>query len=273
MNKVLLDLGIIQIKWYSFFMLTAMLIASFLIYKESKKKELQEDTLVDLIFYTIIYGILGARLYYVLFNLKYYLSNPLEIIQIWNGGLAIHGSIIAGLIFIIYYTKKKKLKLPLLTDMIVPGLIIGQAIGRWGNFFNQEAFGRIIKLSSLKEMHLPTFIIDEMYINGFYREPTFLYESIMSIIGFIILILLRKNKKIKTGQLTSIYLMWYGIVRVIIESMRTDALMLGPIRIAQVVSVLFILSGVIIFIKSRKNELYIEDKFKIDRGKTKCTKK
>ena len=114
---------------------------------------------------------------------------------------------------IIYYSKKQKLKLPLLTDIIVPGLIIGQAIGRWGNFFNQEAFGRIVKLSTLENMYLPKFIIEGMHINGFYREPTFLYESVMSLIGFIVLMIVRKNKKIKTGQLTSIYLVWYGIDR------------------------------------------------------------
>ena len=147
-------------------------------------------------FYALIFGILGARTYYVLFNLDYYLSNPLEIIQIWKGGLAIHGGILAGLMVIIYYSKKQKLKLPLLTDIIVPGLIIGQAIGRWGNFFNQEAFGRIVKLSTLENMYLPKFIIEGMHINGFYREPTFLYESVMSLIGFIVLMIVRKNKKI-----------------------------------------------------------------------------
>ena len=189
MNKVMIDLGIVQINWYSFFIFLAMATAAFLVFKESKKKNLNQDTLVDIMFYALIFGILGARTYYVLFNLDYYLSNPLEIIQIWKGGLAIHGGILAGLMVIIYYSKKQKLKLPLLTDIIVPGLIIGQAIGRWGNFFNQEAFGRIVKLSTLENMYLPKFIIEGMHINGFYREPTFLYESVMSLIGFIVLAL------------------------------------------------------------------------------------
>ena len=273
MNKVLLDLGIIQINWYSFFIFIAMTVASFLVFKESKKKELKEDTLIDIIFYVLIFGILGARLYYVLFNLSYYLSNPIEIIQIWHGGLAIHGGILAGLIVILIYSKKKNLKLPLLTDIIVPGLIIGQAIGRWGNFFNQEAFGRIVKLSTLENMHLPQFIIDGMYINGFYREPTFLYESLMSIIGFIILIIIRKSKKIKTGQLTSIYLTWYGIVRLIIEGMRSDSLMIGPLKIAQIVSIVFIVIGIIIFIKNRNSQVYIDDKININTRRKLCTKK
>ena len=273
MNKVLLDLGIIQINWYSFFIFLAMATAAFLVFKESKKKDLDQDTLVDIMFYVLIFGILGARIYYVLFNLSYYLSNPLEIIQIWQGGLAIHGGIIAGLIFVILYSKKKKLKLPLLTDIIVPGLIIGQAIGRWGNFFNQEAFGRIVKLSTLENMHLPKFIIEGMHINGFYREPTFLYESVMSLIGFIVLMILRKNKKIKTGQLTSIYLVWYGIIRLIIEGMRSDSLMLGPLRIAQIVSIVFIISGIILFVKSKNNQLYIDDKINIYTRRKLCTKK
>lgn len=273
MNKVLLDLGIIKINWYSFFIFVAMLTASFLMFKESKKKELDQDTLIDIIFYGLLFGILGARLYYVLFNLNFYLSNPLEIIQIWHGGLAIHGGIIAGIIVVLIYSKKKKLKLPLLTDIIVPGLIIGQAIGRWGNFFNQEAFGRIVKLSTLEKMHLPKFIIDGMHINGFYREPTFLYESIMSLIGFIILILVRKNKKLKTGQLTSMYLIWYGIVRLIIEGMRSDSLMIGPLKIAQIVSIIFIVIGIIMFIKNRNNQLYIDDKINISTRRKLCTKK
>lgn len=273
MNKVLLDLGIIQINWYSFFIFFAMLIAALLIKYEAKKKELAEETLIDMIFYGIIFGILGARIYYVIFNLSYYLENPLEIIQIWKGGLAIHGGIIAGLLFITIYSKKKNLKLSLLTDIIAPGLIIAQAIGRWGNFFNQEAYGQIIKLSTLEKLHLPQFIIDGMYINGFYRQPTFLYESVMSIIGFIILMIIRRNSKIKTGQITSIYLIWYGIVRLVIESMRSDSLMLGPLKIAQVVSIIFIAIGMIIIIKSTKNEIYINDNVNINTRRKLCTKK
>ena len=273
MNKVLLDLGFIEIRWYSFFILMAMLTASFIIWKEAKKKNLEEETFIDLVFYGLIVGILGARLYYVLFNLKYYLNNPLEILQMWNGGLAIHGGIIAGLIVIIFYTKKKKINLKLLLDMLVPGLIIGQAVGRWGNFFNQEAFGRIVKLSTLENMHIPKFIIDGMYINGEYREPTFFYESLLCLIGFIILILVRKTKKNKTSQLSAIYLIWYGIIRLIIESLRSDSLMLGPIKVAQLVSILFIVVGVILLIRSKNNQNYIDDNIYESSRRKLCTKK
>ena len=273
MNKVLLDLGFIEIRWYSFFILLAILVASFIIRKEAKKKNMDEEKLIDLIFYGLIFGILGARTYYVLFNLDYYLNNLLEIFQIWNGGLAIHGGIIAGLVFIWYYSKKHKINIKMFLDILVPGLIIAQAIGRWGNFFNQEAFGRVVELSTLKKMLLPNFIIEGMYINGSYREPTFFYESILCLVGFAILMIFRKSKKNKTGQLSAIYLIWYGIIRLIIEGMRSDSLMLGPIKIAQLVSLLFIVIGIIILIKSKNNKKYIDDNIILDSRRKLCTKK
>ena len=264
MNKIFLDLGIVQIKWYSLFIFIAMLVASILIYREARRKKIDDDTLFNMLFYGIIIGILGARFYYVLFNLNYYLKYPLEILMIWNGGLAIHGGLLAGLLFMAYYSKKHKINILGILDILVVGVIIAQSIGRWGNFFNQEAYGGIISLSTLKSMHLPQFIIDGMYIDGAYRTPTFLYESFSSLLCFIVLILLRKTKKIYTGQLTGIYLSWYGIERFFIEGLRTDSLMLGNIRIAQLVSLLFLLSGIILIIYSyKKNKKYIDDKIMI----------
>ena len=260
MDRVLFDFGIFQIKWYSFFILLAIIIGGILFYKESSKKGLSNDDIVDIIFYGVLIGIVGARIYYVLFNLDYYLKSPLEILMVWNGGLAIHGGLIATLLFLIFYSKKKNINILLLLDIIVVSVIIAQAIGRWGNFFNGEAFGRVISLSKLENMHLPKFIINGMYINGSYREPTFLYESILNIIGFIILLVVRKLKNIKTGALTSIYLIWYGLVRIIIEIFRSDSLMLGPIKIAQLVSLIFIISGIILLFKIKKNKNYQEDK-------------
>ena len=261
MDRVLFDFGFFQIKWYSFFIFMGVLTASFLIIKEAKKKNINTDNIIDILFYGIIIGILGARIYYVLFNLDYYLSNPIEIIEIWNGGLAIHGGVIATLIFLIIYTRKKKMNLLLLLDILVVGLIIAQAIGRWGNFFNGEAYGRIVSLSFLKSLHLPKFIIDGMYIGGEYREPTFLYESVFSILGFIILLIVRRLKNTKTGQICGIYFIWYGIERFIIESFRSDSLMLGPLKIAQIVSILSIILGIYLFTKNIKNskKLYKED--------------
>ncbi|HIT23013.1 MAG TPA: prolipoprotein diacylglyceryl transferase [Candidatus Faecimonas intestinavium] len=259
MEKVALDLGPIQIYWYSIFIFIGMLVACFLIYKEAKKRGIEEDFLVNLTFNTIIIGIIGARLYYVLFNFSYYLDNPVEIFQIWNGGLAIHGGIIAGLLFIIYYCKKHEVNLWKILDIIVVGLIIAQAIGRWGNFFNSEAYGPITTAAHLKSLGIPQFIIDGMYILGEYRQPTFFYESVWCLFGFLAMLIIRQYKYLKIGQLTSFYLIWYGIIRFIIEAMRTDSLMLGPLKMAQLVSLVFIVSGIIIFIKSTKTnqkELY-----------------
>lgn len=261
MNDVMLNLGIFQIKWYSFFIFLAMLTACLIIFKESKKKNVPDNYLTNLIFYGLIIGILGARLYYVIFNLDYYLNNPSQIFAIWNGGLAIHGGLISAVIFLMIYSRKNKINILQMLDIIVVGVIIAQAIGRWGNFFNQEAYGNIISLQALKNMHLPKFIIDGMYISGSYREPTFLYESICSLIGFILLLILRATKKLKTGQLTAIYLIWYGIVRFGIETLRSDSLMLGQIKVAQLVSLLFVISGIALFIYSYiKKKKYCLDK-------------
>jgi len=244
MNPIMLDLGVIQIKWYSFFILIAMITGGLLFFLEAKKKGLKNEDIENIIFYGLLIGILGARIYYVLFNLDYYFSNPLETIMIWKGGLAIHGGIIGGLITMIIYSRKKNINLLMLLDIIVVGLILAQAIGRWGNFFNSEAYGRITSLEALKNLHIPMFIIKGMLIDGSYREPTFLYESIFCFIGFLSLILLQKKyKQLKVGQLTGFYLVWYGVVRLLIESLRSDSLMIGPIKIAQVISIIFILVG------------------------------
>lgn len=261
MSSNILELGFIQIKWYSFFILVAIISAYIIIIKEAKKKKIPEEFISNLFFYGIIIGIIGARLYYVLFNLSYYLKYPEEIIMIWNGGLAIHGGIIATLVFLLIYSKKKNMNPLLLTDIIAVALLLAQSIGRWGNFFNGEAYGRVVSLSFLKKLHLPNFIIKGMYIDGMYREPTFLYESILSCIGFLVIILIRKKKKIKTGTLTGLYLLWYGVERLIIESFRSDSLMLGSIKMAQIVSAIAILIGLyFILIKSKKNNYYYEEK-------------
>lgn len=258
MDRVALDLGIIKIYWYSIFIFLGILSACLVIYREAKKRNIDEDFLINIIFYSLILGIIGARVYYVLFNLDYYLMRPIEIIQVWNGGLAIHGGILTALIFILFYCKKHNIHPLKILDIIVVGLIIGQSIGRWGNFFNSEAYGGITTLESLQRIGLPHFIIDGMYIMGEYRQPTFLYESILCLIGFIFLLLLRKNKNLRNGQLTGFYLIWYGTIRLIIETFRTDSLMLGPLKMAQLVSILFIIVGTYLmfyhFIKSTPKE-------------------
>lgn len=253
MDKVALDLGPIQIYWYSIFIFIGMLVACFVIYKEAKKRGIDDDFLVNLTFDTIIIGIIGARLYYIIFNLPYYLQNPIEMLEIWNGGLAIHGGIIAGVLFVIYYCKKHKVNILKILDIVVVGLIIAQAIGRWGNFFNSEAYGPITTASHLGSLGIPEFIINGMYILGEYRQPTFFYESVWCIFGFLAMLIIRHYKYLKVGQLTSFYLVWYGIIRFFIEGMRTDSLMLGPLKMAQLVSIVFVILGIVLYLKSKKD--------------------
>lgn len=258
MNQNIITFGNIEIRWYSVLLLLAFIIGIILIEKQGKKQNINLKELSDLCFYLIVFCIIGARIYYVLFNLDYYSQNILSIFKIWEGGLAIHGGIISGIIFLIFYTKKKNIQLLKLTDIIVPSLILGQAIGRWGNFFNQEAYGAVTTYNNLKNLHIPNFIIKGMYINHKYWQPTFLYESIGCLLGFIILLVIRKYFKPKQGYLTSIYCIIYGIIRFLIESLRQDSLMLLNLKMAQIISILMIIIGIIIIIyinmKGNKND-------------------
>jgi phosphatidylglycerol:prolipoprotein diacylglycerol transferase len=220
---------------------------------EAKKNNISKDIISDLFFYAVIIGLIGARIYYVLFNFNYYINNISSIFKVWEGGLAIHGGLIAGLVFLYFYTKKKNLNLIKILDMAVVSVILGQAIGRWGNFMNGEAFGPITSLESLTRFHLPNFIIKGMYIDGNYHVPTFLLESLWCFIGFCIMFLLRKYKNIKPGFLTGFYLIWYGIERFLVETLRTDSLMLFNIKVAQLVSIVMILFGIIILYRIKKS--------------------
>lgn len=248
MSSNLISIGDFQIKWYSVLILSAFLLGIFLIEKEAKKNKIDKLIISNLCFYLIIVCILGARIYYCIFNLDYYLNNPIDIIKIWEGGLAIHGGIISGIIFTILYCKKNNLNLLKTFDIFVPALIIGQTIGRWGNFFNKEAYGSITTYDTLSKIHIPKFIINGMYIDHHYYHPTFFYESLGCLLGFIILIIYKYKIKKINGELTSIYLIIYGILRFFIESLRQDSLMIGNLKIAQLVSIIMIISGITLFI-------------------------
>jgi phosphatidylglycerol:prolipoprotein diacylglycerol transferase len=257
MNRVALDLGFVQIYWYSIMILIGLFVALLVIYREVKKQNINIDFFTNLAFYSIIIGIIGARLYYVLFNIDYYSNNVLEIFEIWNGGLAIHGGIIAGGLFALVYCLKHKVDFYRVFDICVVGLIIAQAIGRWGNFFNQEAYGMLSTREALLGLNIPEFVIKGMYINGNYYHPTFLYESIWNIAGFVALLLIRwLYKNLKTGQLTGFYLIWYSLGRIFIEGMRTDSLMLGNIKVAQLVSIILIIIGILLVIFKGQNKEY-----------------
>ncbi len=256
MSPIFLDLGIIKIYWYSVMIFIALLIGGILALKEAKRWKIPEDLMINYFFFLIPITLIGARVYYVLFNLDYYSTNWISIFRVWEGGLAIHGGIIAGILWTIFYTKKYKVNFFRMTDIIAVSLILGQAIGRWGNFFNHEAYGSIVSLDFLNKLHLPNFIIDNMYIEGAYHHPTFLYESIWCLLGFVLLLIVRKYKYTKIGQVTAIYFIWYGFGRFFIEGLRTDSLMLGGMKMAQLISLVMILIGISMLIIFQKKSVF-----------------
>lgn len=252
MSPILIDIGFIQIRWYSVLILLAFIIGYILVINRCKKTGIETSFISDLCFNLIIFCILGARIYYCLFNLDYYSKNILDIFKIWEGGLAIHGGIIAGILTIYFCCRKKEISLFKILDIFAPALVLGQAIGRWGNFFNMEAYGPETTLFNLQKLGIPNFIIDGMYIEGAYHHPTFLYESIGCLLIFIIIMLIRNIKSIKIGQVTAIYFICYGMIRFFIESLRQDSLMLFNLKVAQIISIIMIIIGIIIFIKPYK---------------------
>lgn len=256
MNRASIKIGNFNIYLYSICILIGVISALFLINKELEKEEIDKDKFFDMSFYTIIFGILGARIYYVLFNLNYYFKSTIEIFEIWNGGLAIHGGIIFGLLTVIYYTKKHNMNTIKVLDIIVPSLILAQAVGRWGNFFNKEAYGPITTYLNLKNHFIPEFVINGMKIKGVYYTPTFYYESIWNLTGFAILMLSRKKKDIKLGFQTGLYLTFYSLGRFFIEYLRTDSLMIGNIKVAMLVSIILFITGIVIINKSKQNKNY-----------------
>lgn len=258
MNRVAFNIFGFNVYYYSLCILLGVIVAYILITREGKKQGLQKEFISDLIFYTLIIGILGARVYYCVFNLDYYLANPSEILKIYNGGLAIHGGVIAGLIFVYFYTKKKNVSFIKILDIVAPAVIIAQSFGRWGNFFNQEAHGGITTYQNLKNMHIPEFIINGIHIEGKYYYPTFFFESIWCLIGFIILMIARKNKNLRKGFQIGFYFIWYGIGRFFIEAFRTDSLMFFGLKIAQIVSLIGIIIGIIIIVTNRNKKYYNE---------------
>lgn len=258
MNKILVSIGPLQIYWYSFLILVAVIVGFFVAIRYARRLNISVNLLVDMMIYTIPVAIIGARVYYVIFNFEAYQDDLLGIFRIWEGGLAIYGAIIAGVIYVFSYCKKNALPFISVLDILSLSLLLGQAIGRWGNFFNQEAYGTECTREFLMNMHLPNFIIEGMHINGVYYQPTFLYESIWCLVGVIILHFIRKRSTGKVGRQISFYLIWYGFGRMIIESLRMDSLYIGNFRVSQVVSILLVFIGIvgnmIVYIKSRDKE-------------------
>ncbi|MGY3714778.1 prolipoprotein diacylglyceryl transferase [Sutcliffiella cohnii] len=268
LNRVAISIGPIQLYWYGVLIMTGAIIGLWVAVRESERRNLPKDTFVDLVVWGLPISVLVARLYYVTFQWNYYSTHPKEILAVWEGGLAMHGVLIGAVLTIIVFAKVRNLSFWKLTDILAPSLILAQAIGRWGNFMNQEAHGGPVTRGFLESLHLPDFIINQMYINGTYYHPTFLYESVWNFIGFLLLMSLRKVN-LRRGELFLTYLIYYSVGRFFIEGMRTDSLMLGEyIRMAQVMSiVLILLSLAVIWFRRKKgyaNMRYLDNGVKVD---------
>ncbi|HEJ7082084.1 TPA: prolipoprotein diacylglyceryl transferase [Staphylococcus aureus] len=249
-DPVAFNLGPLSVRWYGIIIAVGILLGYFVAQRALVKAGLHKDTLVDIIFYSALFGFIAARIYFVIFQWPYYVENPSEIIKIWHGGIAIHGGLIGGFIAGVIVCKVKNLNPFQIGDIVAPSIILAQGIGRWGNFMNHEAHGGPVSRAFLEQLHLPNFIIENMYINGQYYHPTFLYESIWDVAGFIILVNIRKH--LKLGETFFLYLTWYSIGRFFIEGLRTDSLMLtSNIRVAQLVSILLILISISLIVYRR----------------------
>ena len=212
----------------------------YLTLKESKRRGIDPEFFLDFFIFGIPAAILCSRIYYVIFRWELYQKRPLKIFAFREGGLAIHGAIIGGLAVLIYLVKRRKVNLGTAADILAPPLVLGQAIGRWGNFINQEAHGGIVSEEFINIF--PGFIKNQMFIHGHYYNPAFLYESIWDLLVFFFLMWLRR-RNVKNGDIFLSYIIGYSLGRFFIEAIRTDSLMLGPIRVAQLISIIFILSG------------------------------
>lgn len=247
-GPIIFEIGPFIIRWYGLLIASAILIGVTLSQYLAQRRGINPDLLGDLVIWLVLGAIPGARIYYVLFEWQQYAQRPEDIIAIWKGGIAIHGAIIGGTIATLIFSRINKISVWQLLDLVAPSLILGQAIGRWGNFFNSEAFGKPTDLPW--KLYIPLNNRPSGYLNYEYFHPTFLYESFWNLGVFAIIIGLffwglRNKDRLKTGTLAFVYLISYSVGRFWIEGLRTDSLMLGFLRIAQVVSLSAIAIGIL----------------------------
>lgn len=253
-----------EIAWYGVIICIGIILAITYAIFRSKREKIKADDIIDLSFFLVMFGILGARLYYVIFEFDRYLVTSygfftnvketfLNAIAIWEGGLAIYGAIIAGFFTIVIFCKVKKIKLTKLLDVASPAVMIGQVIGRWGNFVNVEAYGSETTLPWRMGIHHTDLFIqmageDISTWTVEYVHPTFLYESLWNLVGFIIANVLYRKKKFD-GEIFCFYIAWYGFGRMLIEGLRTDSLMIGgTVRVSQLVGLLTFIAGTVLMI-------------------------
>lgn len=248
-DKVFLSILGLDIRWYAVLILCGALLAFCF-----SKKDLDEckninknDFISDLFLYVLWFGICGARLWYCLFSdIGYYLANPINILKVYDGGLAIHGGVVAGVIVAYIYCKRKNVSFLRVADCVLPNVLVAQAIGRWGNYVNQECHG--LEVSESFYDGILFFLKEKMCIGGHYYEPMFFYESVGCIIGFLLIRFILKKTANKRGDLAYGYFLWYGFIRFFIEGRRTDSLYLGPIKMAQLTSIALMVIGILGFL-------------------------
>ena len=236
-GPIAVEIGPLTIRWYGILMAFAMGLGLLLAYREARRRDVDPDELLKTAELALVGGLIGARLYYVAFSWEYYSHFPQKIIAVWEGGPAIHGGILGGLLLGGAYTWRKRLPLALYLDIVAPSLALGQAIGRWGNYFNEEAFGRPADLPwklFISPPHRPL-----PYLREEFFHPTFLYESLwdLGVYGLLVLVFRRRLER-AAGALFLVYVGLYSAGRFWVEGLRTDSLMLGPLRVAQLVSLL-----------------------------------
>lgn len=254
LNPIAVHLGTIQIHWYGVIIACGVILALIVAVREGRRQEIPEDDFYDYLLWALPIAIICARIYYVTFQWPYYSQHPDEIIAIWDGGIAIYGAIIGGFVVMYFFCRTHQISLWTMLDVVSPAVIMAQGIGRWGNFMNQEAFGKITTKAALQAQHLPQWIIHQMYIQGAYRVPTFFYESMWDLIGFCLLVVLRRQSHLfKHGEVFLSYVMWYAAGRFVIEGMRTDSLMLGSIRISQLLSAILFGGAIIVLVWRRRH--------------------
>jgi len=253
LDRVFLEIGPLTIYWYGVIIVTGAGLGLWLAVKEADRLGIKKDLLLDFLLYAIPIAILSARIYYVLFEWSHFADQPFwKVFAIWEGGIAIHGAIIGGVLTAIVYSRVRKISFWQLADIVAPSLILGQAIGRWGNFMNQEAYGGPLLNESFLYELLPDFIINQMTIDGITYHPTFLYESLWNILILITLLILRRNNPLR-GKVFLTYAIGYSIGRFFIEGMRMDSLyVFADFRTAQLVSIIGIIVAVILIIYRRK---------------------
>lgn len=279
-DRVFIELGPFTIYWYGVIIAGGAALALWVALKEAERLGLNKDLLIDFIVYAVPIAILFARIYYVTFEWERYANGPFwKVFAIWEGGIAIHGAIIGGVITAIVFSKVKNIPFWQIADIIAPSLILGQAIGRWGNFMNQEAHGGPLPDGSVVYDLVPNWIIAQMTIDGVTYHPTFLYESLWNILIFILLLILRRYNP-RRGVIFLTYAIGYSIGRYFIEGLRTDSLyIVGELRTAQFVSITTIILAIILLIYLRKtinahyNDVSKTNQKKITKGNSKTKRK